>query len=95
MPIWEGTTNILSLDVLRAITKTEGQVILAFRDAVMKKISHARDQSRIDLRSVCDDLEKGLGETLEFLQQAAKEGPKYLEMPARDLAYSLARVYAG
>jgi hypothetical protein len=95
LPIWEGTTNILSLDVLRAITKTQGRVILAFRDAVMKKLSYAREQSRSDLGSVCDVLEKGLGEILEFLQHAAKEGPEYLEIPARDLAYSLARVYAG
>ena len=69
--------------------------MVACRDAVMKKISRARGRSRSDLASVCDDLEKGLGECLEFLQQAPKEGPVYLETSARDLAYSLARVYAG
>lgn len=26
LPIWEGTTNILSLDVLRALQKTNGEV---------------------------------------------------------------------
>jgi hypothetical protein len=96
LPIWEGTTNILSLDVLRAITKTEGGVILAFRDAVMEKVSHARQQWGRDLRSVtCDILEKKLQETLVFLKQAAKERPEFLELSARDLAYSLARLYAG
>ena len=95
LPIWEGTTNILSLDVLRAVAKTEGRVIVAFRDAVMKKISQAREQSHNDLASVCDDLEKGLGEILQFLQDATREGPAYLETSARDLAYSLAQVYAG
>ena len=95
LPIWEGTTNILSLDVLRAIAKTEGGVILSFRDAVMKKISHVHEQSHSDFGSVCDVLKKRLQETLTFLQEAAKEGPDYLEISARDLAYSLARIYAG
>ena len=82
--------------MLRAIAKTNGRVIIAFRDEVMKKISQARDKSSgSDLGSVCDAVEKGLGETLEFLQNAANEKPEYLEISARNLAYSLARVYAG
>ncbi|XP_028400377.1 acyl-CoA dehydrogenase family member 11-like [Dendronephthya gigantea] len=95
LPIWEGTTNILSLDVLRAITKSKGMVINAFCDIVMKKISDARAQSRGNLSGVCDIVEKNLRKTVEFLQEAAEERPEYLEIAARDLAYSLARVYAG
>ncbi len=30
-PIWEGTTNILSLDVLRAILKSKGEVLVALQ----------------------------------------------------------------
>jgi len=26
LPIWEGTTNVLSLDVLRSVFKSQGQV---------------------------------------------------------------------
>lgn len=37
-PIWEGTTNILSLDVLRAIAKTKGQVLVALNEYVCEKL---------------------------------------------------------
>ena len=70
-------------------------MILAFRDAVMNKISHAHEQSHRDLSSVGEVFKKKLQETLTFLQEATKEGPEYLEISARDLAYSLARIYAG
>ena len=95
LPIWEGTTNILSLDVVRAITKTKGMVINAFCDIVIKKISNAHDQSHGNLSGICNIVEKKLRKTMEFLQEAAGKRPEYLEIAARDLAYSLARVYAG
>jgi len=34
MPIWEGTTNVLSLDVLRAVDKSNGGVLVAFSKEV-------------------------------------------------------------
>ncbi|XP_010406823.3 acyl-CoA dehydrogenase family member 11-like isoform X1 [Corvus cornix cornix] len=34
LSIWEGTTNILSLDVLRSLTKSQGQVMAAFLSTV-------------------------------------------------------------
>lgn len=34
LPIWEGTTNILSLDVLRVLQKTGGEVRLIFKTGV-------------------------------------------------------------
>ena len=30
LPIWEGTSSLMSLDVVRAITKTRGEVLRAF-----------------------------------------------------------------
>jgi len=34
MPIWEGTTNVLSLDVLRAVDKSNGGVLVSFSKEV-------------------------------------------------------------
>ena len=34
LSIWEGTTNILSLDVLRSLTKSQGEVMAVFFSAV-------------------------------------------------------------
>lgn len=34
LPIWEGTTNILSLDVLRSLTKSQGQAMAVFSSRV-------------------------------------------------------------
>jgi len=30
LPIWEGTSNVMALDVLRAISKTGGESLKAF-----------------------------------------------------------------
>lgn len=34
LSIWEGTTNVLSLDVLRSLTKSQGQVMAVFFSTV-------------------------------------------------------------
>lgn len=40
-------------------------------------------------------IDSALSELETFLQDAATRKPAYLEQAARDLAYSLARIYAG
>ncbi|CAB1322021.1 unnamed protein product [Coregonus sp. 'balchen'] len=75
LSIWEGTTNVLSLDVLRCS-------LLAA--ASLPSLSVA-------VRSV----DSALSGLREFLQAAALKPPGYVELAARDLAYSLARIYMG
>jgi hypothetical protein len=41
LPIWEGTTNILSLDVLRAIGKSKGETLLAFERNLKNRLKQA------------------------------------------------------
>uniref|UniRef100_A0A3B3HQ85 Acyl-CoA dehydrogenase family, member 11 n=1 Tax=Oryzias latipes TaxID=8090 RepID=A0A3B3HQ85_ORYLA len=74
LSIWEGTTNVLSLDVLRSSSVTN---FLSSLSPAVKAIDSA------------------LSELETFLQDAATRKPAYLEQAARDLAYSLARIYAG
>lgn len=90
LPVWEGTTNVLSLDVLRAME----------RDAAFEP--YVEDiQSR--LRKVRED---GLGEgvkkvrrSLDLLREAKARmdqgDASHAEAQARAFAFGLARTYAG
>jgi len=52
LPIWEGTTNVLSLDILRAIQKTDGDVIKAF---FLRCLADSNDQ--LELRWAVEKLQ--------------------------------------
>jgi len=88
LPIWEGTTNVLSLDVLRSVFKSEGQVLKAFHASVLEKLSKA-SSSHPTLKILCDQVQSSMNTLLS---------PKNYDLlsdslPARDLAFSLARIY--
>jgi len=91
LPIWEGTTNILSLDVLRAIYKSQGSVLKSFTDQVLHRLAAVKSCSSKDLHNSVDKIESSLQGTVEF---AKKNGHK-LDIAARDFSYSLARIYMG
>jgi hypothetical protein len=87
--IWEGTTNVLSLDVVRAIEKENAfapflQGILE-RVAKLKSTQLAAEAEQV--KQACDDLKK-------FLEQAAKGGADFVQGSARYFSYSLARTCA-
>ncbi|BFZ04646.1 hypothetical protein BsWGS_07685 [Bradybaena similaris] len=88
--IWEGTTNILSLDVLRAINKSAGSVLNHFRNSVLALISSAKEHQ--DLQAPACRVEKAMQDVLQF---ATKLPQNCVEMAAREFAYSLARIYMG
>jgi alkylation response protein AidB-like acyl-CoA dehydrogenase len=87
--IWEGTTNVLSLDVLRAIER-EG-AFAPFLTGILGRVGALKGeglQREIALvRTACQDLQR-------FLQSGASEGPEFAQAAARDLAFSLARTCA-
>lgn len=89
LPIWEGTTNILSLDTLRAMHKTQGE---AFK-------SYLRE---IDQRLTSSAIPKDLEASAAKVKQAANQIAGFvtgntdsLQLAARELAYSLSRTYMG
>ncbi|XP_061162322.1 acyl-CoA dehydrogenase family member 11-like [Saccostrea echinata] len=89
LTIWEGTTNILSLDVLRAITKSKGEVLVAFHDDVISKVTKV---SRVqELQDQGHRVKEATLQVMNFVQK----NPDKLNMAARDLAYSLTRIYMG
>jgi alkylation response protein AidB-like acyl-CoA dehydrogenase len=90
LSIWEGTTNVLSLDVLRAIEKTNAlDSFLA--DARERLAALPTEFSNAAAGRVRDALRA----IESFAARTADEGRAFSEVRARSLAYSIARTTAG
>lgn len=95
LPIWEGTTNILSLDVLRVLQKTGAAALGSFTDSVKSRLSATPQLERVGLASEAERLKHHLNSITAFAVRAAQEDTPTLERAARDFAYSLAHIYTG
>ncbi|XP_033924311.1 acyl-CoA dehydrogenase family member 11-like [Melopsittacus undulatus] len=93
LSIWEGTTNILSLDVLRSLSKSQGQAMAAFLSSVQRKLDLA--SSTGGLEPAVGQTRAALGRLEQFLRAAGPKGPLTMELAARDFSYTLARIYTG
>jgi putative acyl-CoA dehydrogenase len=89
LSIWEGTTNVLSLDVLRALEKTDA--LNAFvRDARRRLV-----ELRVDaLAVVSARIGEALGGIERFAGHVARDGREFAETYARAFAFALARTTA-
>lgn len=87
--IWEGTTNVLSLDVVRAIEK-EG-AFKPFVEGILKRLASVKNEA---LTAEVTQVKGRCGELQAFLQKAMQEGPDFVQAGARAFAYSLARTCA-
>ncbi len=86
LPIWEGTTNVLSLDVLRA---AQGRDVFALiQGECQRQLQATSDPS---LRVACAVVERALKDTADWLGQVATQ-PHALEAGARGLSLTLGRV---
>merc|ERR1719510_2242309 len=45
LPIWEGTSNVMALDVMRALTKTKGEALRVFRNRILSILRSASTQT--------------------------------------------------
>jgi alkylation response protein AidB-like acyl-CoA dehydrogenase len=89
LSIWEGTTNVLSLDVLRALDTS---------DALRALVADARDQlARLTAPELAASAARA-SDALEQLERSAadgvREGSEFREATARAFAYAAARAYA-
>lgn len=99
LPIWEGTTNVLSLDVFRAMKSGGGGVVRSFLTECNR---------RLQAVALCDNQE--VVACTELLSAAVQQVSRFVtgtdvtttlwgqqvpELAARHLAIGLARVYAG
>jgi alkylation response protein AidB-like acyl-CoA dehydrogenase len=89
LPIWEGTTNVLSLDVLRAIDKTNG--LAALLSDARQRLEEIRTDS---LRQLTGRVSQALDAIETFAEHAAQRGRSFAEMHARAFSFAIARTVA-
>lgn len=87
LPIWEGTSSVMSLDVLRAIEKSKGEVLTSLNKRICEITTKAALHN--ELKDICRTIDRALNGVLTF---AVKEQSKMV-MAGRDFATSLAQVY--
>jgi alkylation response protein AidB-like acyl-CoA dehydrogenase len=89
LPIWEGTTNVLSLDVLRALGKA-GTLETWLEDARR----HAESLQHSELGPVRRQILAALEAIRDYAAAAGNADRAAVEAGARSFAFSLARTYA-
>lgn len=85
LSIWEGTTNILSLDTLRSIMKEEA---LSSLFSEMERLEDKRKS-----KEVGDEKLAAAKEELSRIAREEIKNPEALQTKARDFAFALANVY--
>ncbi|XP_074410649.1 acyl-CoA dehydrogenase family member 11 [Zonotrichia albicollis] len=93
LSIWEGTTNVLSLDVLRSLAKSQGQVMAVFLSTVKKKLELASGIK--ELSPAAQRAQEAIGSLQQFMTNMGIGRALSMELAARDFSYSLARIYTG
>jgi acyl-CoA dehydrogenase len=89
-PIWEGTTNMLAFDVLRAVEDVDAHEV-AF-DVIDERLDGVDHPALADLAACLEAERDGLEESLEFLLDADRD---YQELHAKRFADYLFDVYVG
>lgn len=95
LPIWEGTTNILSLDVLRGIMKSGRQTMETFLRQVHTRTASFLSAANEDIQTTAQAIGQSCDKFKGFMVASANQDPAYMEMAARDLAFSISRTYIG
>jgi hypothetical protein len=89
LSIWEGTTNILSLDVLRAI-ESVGSLEPFFKD-VLQRVAGVRNA---ELQDAARRTTQAVSKASEFVSQSMQKGEEYLQAAARRFAFTLSKIFA-
>lgn len=103
LPIWEGTTNVLSHDLLRVLATSKGEAFRVFRSVVVRRV----DQVQAALGTLEPELGGRIARVVEGMRAAqgeldafvasclagGKPGALVLENQARALAFATSRVY--
>ncbi|MCC6810418.1 MAG: acyl-CoA dehydrogenase family protein [Deltaproteobacteria bacterium] len=89
LPIWEGTTNVLSLDTLRVLAGGAGHAALLEDTARLMK--ETKDK---ELAAVASSGHEAIGRTVAKAGELAGRDPVAVEQAARRVAMTLGRSYA-
>lgn len=87
IPIWEGTTNVLALDFLRASVRSDalGAIVTDIKDAIGAATHVSVQEPVASVRDATDELERRV-QSVDSLEDAASQ--------ARSVAIGLATTYA-
>jgi alkylation response protein AidB-like acyl-CoA dehydrogenase len=89
LPIWEGTTNILSLDALRAMERTD--VLAEWTSDVKRRLSGAKV---VGLSSCTEQTLNAVQRIGQYAARAPSAGSEFQQAGARGFAYAIARTEA-
>lgn len=90
-PIWEGCTNVLSLDVLRALTK-ECPVQNFFQDMIKRTEKLEDDSLKKEFNQKVDQLQSHFKSIEQLIKNNDSQS---MEASARNLSFTMARVFIG
>jgi len=85
LPIWEGTTNVLSLDTLRALGKDDGL------GALVEEIAEATVKAPLDLKDEAELARSAVAHAGAWLAKTSSAAPLEVEAGARRFALTLGR----
>ncbi|MFQ5400769.1 MAG: acyl-CoA dehydrogenase family protein [Anaerolineae bacterium] len=89
LPIWEGTTNVLSLDVLRAVARDESL------EALKEKVNRAAGAAGASrLVTLGETAKTAVSQAEQWLMRAMQDGQPALEAGARRFGMTLGRALA-
>lgn len=88
LAIWEGTTNVLSLDALRAIKREN-----AGEDFLQDLNERMSGFSQDEVKALANDLKEDLAHLREDLKVAKENENEDVNSEARCLAFNLSRIY--
>jgi len=88
--IWEGTTNVLSVDIWRPLTSENAYQV--FVKTIQEKLKKTQSPK---LQPALDAIKQGLNELTQFLEkiQSKKLDMDFVNSQSRNFAFGLSRVY--
>merc|ERR1719414_771149 len=96
LPIWEGTTNVMALDTVRAIRKTNGEALTAFSQRIRIAVDSGMNSYNKDLKQASLTLQNCMK---QFVKYCSKQEQLPLdeifkqELALREFMFSLANLY--
>lgn len=90
LSIWEGTTNVLSLDALRALTGRDG-VLGVLKGEIVRCLENVRDAKLAIVRHTCRE---AIEHAEDWLTSASTAGQPLIEAGARRFALTVGRAFS-
>ena len=91
LPIWEGTTNIQALDLMRVHSSTDGQWYSVFTEVMKQRIRKA-SAAGVEIASIASKLSDDLTH-LEMIMNEILTDAVLFETASRDIALTLCNMY--